>query len=78
VTEDATEDAKQHWETASVNASDDTYQWVPDTERCTGSLLVSAAPARLDSNANNLVSIMHINYYKFVPILSDSGASHVK
>ena len=44
---------------------------------CTGSLLVSAAPARLDSNANNLVSIMHINYYKFVPILSDIAVSRI-
>merc|ERR1712153_282696 len=32
VTEDATEDEAQDWETASVNASDDTYQWVPDTD----------------------------------------------
>ena len=32
VTEDATEDEAQDWKTASVNASDDTYQWVPDTD----------------------------------------------
>ena len=47
------------------------------SDRCTGSLLVSAAPGRLDSNANNLVSIMHIKYYKFVPILSDIAVSRI-
>ena len=33
------------------------------SDRCAGSLLVSAAPARLDSNPNHLVSIPSISFY---------------